>query len=161
MPTLISGRPILALGLSAAIMWWQASGISKPMPRAVPGSTATNGFPPFFDFKSIPASSIFRKILWICITISKQPCAGLSGFFSFVLAITPKSIPAAKSFLAEVIITPVTLWSEIQFSTSSLRSTKPCSLITFIGRLAQSQVIVAMPSPSCVFMKSDILVPSN
>ena len=28
MPTLISGRPILALGLSAAMMRWQASGIS-------------------------------------------------------------------------------------------------------------------------------------
>ncbi len=30
MPTMISGRPILALGLSAAKMRWQASGISKP-----------------------------------------------------------------------------------------------------------------------------------
>ena len=61
-PTLISGRPIFALELFAAIIWWQASGISKPIPSAVPGRTATKGLPPFFDLKSIPASSIFRRI---------------------------------------------------------------------------------------------------
>ena len=61
MPTMISGRPILAFGLSAAMMRWQASGSSNPMPSAVPGRAATIGLPPFLVFASIPASSILRS----------------------------------------------------------------------------------------------------
>ena len=131
------------------------------MPSAVPGSTATMGFPSFLVLKSMPASSILRRILWISITISKHPCAGFSGVMSFVSAITAKSIPAAKSDLAEVMITPLTSGSLRQPSISAFRSEKPWVLITFIGRVWQSQVMVARPSASSVWVKSDIYPASN
>ena len=53
---------------SAIIRQWHASAISKPPPSAVPFMAATTGF---------PQSSIFRKVRWIFIIVSKTALAAL------------------------------------------------------------------------------------
>ena len=76
MPTRISGRPILAFGLSAAKRRWQIRPSSSPMPAAVPGVAQAIGLPPFLVLKSIPASSIFRISLWVSMIMLNMPSAG-------------------------------------------------------------------------------------
>ena len=72
----ISGRPTLALGLSAMKRRWQARPISVPMPAERPGAAQAMGLPPFRVFGSMPARSIFRSRRWIAMMPSKRPRAG-------------------------------------------------------------------------------------
>ena len=146
-PTRISGRPILALGLSAAMRWWQASPISVPMPIEVPGEAQTKGLPPLRVFGSAPARSILRSTACRPMMKPKMVSAGLppaACAWRFIRAMTLRSMPPAKSFLALVMITPVTALSASAVSTWASSSAMPCSLSRFIEAPGRSQVMVAM-----------------
>jgi len=158
MPTMISGRPIFALGLLAAKMRCVANGISKPIPRAVPGSTETIGLPPLLVFASIPARSILRRMWCICMTPSNMPCAGLSPDALRRSAKTFKSIPAAKSFLPDVMMAPLMASSAITVSMNPSKVRSASQFNTFMDLSAQSHVITAMPSASVVIVKSVIIL---
>src|SRR6056297_2168414 len=156
MPTMISGRPIFALGLSAAKIRWQASGISSPMPSAVPGRAAAIGLPPLF-LSSMPPRSILRRMACMPITPSKSPLAGSSPASSRILAMMLRSMPPAKDpSLPEVRITPLTVSSASASSISVSRSRKPCWFITFIDLPGTSQVMIATPSAPFSMVKSVI-----
>ncbi len=152
---MISGRPILAFGLSAAKMRCVASGSSRPMPTAVPGRTDAIGLPPLLVLASMPARSILRNRAWICMMPAKRPTAGSAPASAFILARTFKSIPPANvPSLPEVMMMPFTASSSSASSICASRSIKPCSLITFIDLPMASHVIVAMASPSLIIVKS-------
>ena len=136
------------------MMRWQASGISRPIPRAVPGRAATTGLPPIRVFGSIPALSIRRRMACIAITPSNSPRAGSSPASSRILAMTFRSIPPAKSFLAEVMMIPLTEGSATAASTSRPSSASPASDRMFIDRPGTSQVMVVTPSESVAAVKS-------
>src|SRR6056297_2786992 len=154
MPTMISGRPILALGLSAAKIRWQASGISRPMPSAVPGRAAAIGLPPLF-LSSIPPRSILRRMECMFISPSIRPCSGLSPAISFILAITFRSIPPAKEPSFPLVITiPLTASSASASSTRPSRTGHASIDITFIDLPGTSQVMTATPSAPFSIVKS-------
>ena len=155
-PTRISGRPILALGLSAAKIRWQASGISNPIPSAVPGRAAAIGLPPFSVLGSVPARSIRRKMACIPITPSNSPRAGSSPASSRILAMMFRSIPPAKLSLPLVMMMPLTATSASACPTSASISINPCAFRTFIDLPLTSQTMVATPSASVDMVKSVI-----
>ena len=148
MPTLISGRPICARGLSAAKMRWHDNGSSRPMPIAVPGRAAAIGLPPFCVLRSMPASSIFLSSACIAMMPSNRPCAGLSPALSRMSASTFRSMPPAKSALPEVMTTPLTAASASALSTQASNSRRPSKDMTFMDFPGTSQVMVATPSAS-------------
>ncbi len=155
MPTRISGRPILALGSSAQKMRWQASGISSPMPSAVPGRAAAMGLPPLLVFASMPARSIFRRMAWERMRPSKRPRAGSSPASSFILAMTLRSMPPAKlPGLPEVMTAPRMASSDSTASMQASSSSQPARLRTFMDLPGTSQVMMATPSPRVVMVKS-------
>ncbi len=86
MPMRISGRPILARGVSAMKRRWQASAISVPMPAERPGRAQATGLPPFRVFGSMPARSIFRSRRCMAMMPSKRPRAGSVPARSFMVA---------------------------------------------------------------------------
>ena len=143
-PTLISGNPIFALLLFAAKMRWVQSGISKPIPSAVPGRTVTIGFPPLFVLGSIPARSILRIIVCICMNPSNKPWAGLAPFKFFKSAKTLRSIPAAKSGFALVIIAPIILSFNRTSSTRLSKSLIASKFKILKGFSGQSHTMVAI-----------------
>ena len=156
MPTMISGRPILALGLLAAKMRCVARGSSNPMPAAVPGRAAAMGLPPLLVLASMPARSILRSRPCICIVPSNRPLAGSSPALSFILASRFRSIPPAKVSLPEVITIPLTASSANASSTRSFNWPSPSIDMTFIVLSATSHVMIATPSASFFMVKSVI-----
>ena len=159
MPTMISGRPTFALGLSAQKMRCVASGSSSPIPTAVPGRTEATGLPPLLVFGSMPARSILRSSVWMLMMPSNRPVAGFSPASIFILASTFKSIPPAKlSALPEVMMMPFTASSASASSKCASKSMKPCWFITFMDLPTASHVIVAMPSASLIIVKSVIVI---
>ena len=155
-PTLISGKPIFALSLFAAKIRWVQSGISKPIPRAVPGRTVTIGLPPLLVLGSIPARSILRIIECICIKPSNKPLAGLSPFNFFKSAKTLRSIPAAKSGLALVITAPIMFSSSKILSIRLSKSLIASKFKILKGFWGQSHIMVAIRSGSIFNEKSAI-----
>ena len=153
MPTMISGSPIFAFGLSAAKIRWHASGISRPIPSAVPGSAAATGLPPLLVFGSIPARSSLRRTPCIRISPSIRPLAGSSPASSFIFAMMFRSIPPAKSALADVITMPFTASSASAAATQASSSAMPSMFSTFIDLSGRSQVMVATPSASVSLVK--------
>ena len=111
MPMRISGRPTRALGVSAMKRRWQARPISVPMPAERPGAAQAMGLPPFSVFGSMPARSIFRSSRWIAMMPSKRPRAGSAPACFFMSASRLRSMPPAKSGLAEVMTMPLTAGS--------------------------------------------------
>ena len=158
MPTRISGRPILALGSSRTKMRWQQSGISSPIPTAVPGRAAATGLPPRLVLGSMPASSILRMMACIPITPSKRPRAGSSPAPSRIPASTLRSIPPAKLSLADVMTMPRTASSASASSISPSRTLHASRLMTFMDFPGTSQVTTATPSSPFSMVKSVIPV---
>jgi hypothetical protein len=74
-----------------------------------------------------------------------------------ICEITCRSIPPAKSFLAEVITTPRTAPSPKARSIKASSAPIPASDKTFIDRPATSHVMVATPSLSRAYRKSVII----
>ena len=130
-PTVTSGWPNSAFGLSAAMRRWQARAISSPPPSAVPGSAATKG---------LPQVSMVRLKVCKPRDMSNTVCAS-SAWIS-----ANRSAPAIKSRFAEVTITPVTASSATTWVTAAPNAAIEASLSTFIDRSAMFQVKVAMPS---------------
>ena len=161
MPTRISGRPILAFGSSFTKVRWQASGISSPMPTAVPGSAAAIGLPPRLVLGSMPASSIFRMMAWMRMMPSKRPRAGSSPAPSRSPASALRSIPPAKASLPEVTTIPRTASSASASSISASSSSQPSIVITFMDLFGASQVTTATPSSPFSMVKSVISVSSS
>ena len=160
-PNLISGNPIFALSLLAAKIRWVHSGISKPRPRAVPGKTVTIGLPPLLVLGSIPARSILRIILCICMKPSNNPSAGLLPLSFLKSAKTLRSIPAAKSGLALVITAPIISLSSNILSTRLSKSFIASKFRTLTGFWGQSHIIVAIWSGSIFIEKSAIYCTLN
>lgn len=75
-------------------------------------------------------------------------------------AMTLRSIPAAKSFLPEVRITPLTDGSPSAAAISPSSSANPAIDMTFIDLPGTSQVMVQTPSASVRLVKSVIWWPS-
>ena len=156
-PTRISGNPIFAFELFAENILWVDKGISKPIPKAVPGSTETIGFPPFFVLISMPASSIFLKTECIFIRPLKTPSAGFSPTLSLSWARTFRSIPAAKSFLLLVNMQALILSSSITWLIRLSKVSSASKVKTFIDLFLQSQVIVAIDWSSTTIEKSEFI----
>ena len=79
---------------------------------------------------------------------SNSPFAGSLPAASFILAMTLRSIPPAKSFLPLVMTMPFTAASPSATPISTSSSASPSSDITFIDLPGTSQVITATPSAS-------------
>ena len=156
-PTMISGRPIRALGLSATKMRCVASGSSSPMPAAVPGRAEAIGLPPLLVLASMPARSILRSRACIFIVPSNSPCAGSSPASSRILASRFRSIPPAKDpSLPEVITAPLMASSDRTVSMMLSSSDRPSIDMTFMDFPGTSQVMMATPSASVFMVKSVI-----
>ena len=97
-PILTSGWPSLALGLAAAMRWWQARQISKPPPSAVPLMAATTGLPPV----SWRRNSFCSWLNW-SISLAASDVSAPSSI--------SRSAPAKKSALPEARMMPLTLSS--------------------------------------------------
>ncbi len=135
MPTMISGRPILAFGLSAAMMRWHDSGSSSPMPRAVPGSAATMGLPPFFRLgvharKLDLAQDLVH--LHDAIENGLRPAAR-------ICAMTFRSMPPGEILFPEVMMTPLTAGSASAVSIRPERARNASVDMTFIDFWATSR----------------------
>mmetsp|Transcript_28960 Transcript_28960/g.55424 ORF Transcript_28960/g.55424 Transcript_28960/m.55424 type:complete len:253 (+) Transcript_28960:1737-2495(+) len=153
-PTMISGRPILAFGLSAAKMRWVASGNSRPMPSAVPGRAEAIGLPPLLVLGSMPARSILRRNLWPIMVKSNSACAGSSPASARIEPSTFRSIPPAKVSLPDVITAPLISSLPSTSSMQASKSPKASRLSTFIDLDFTSQVMMATPLSPTFIVKS-------
>ena len=91
-------------------------------------------------------------------TPSNMPCAGLSPDAFRRSAKTFRSMPAAKSFLPDVMMAPLIVASATTVSMNPSRVRSASQFNTFIDFSGQSQVITATPSASVVIVKSVIVL---
>ena len=126
------------------------------MPRAVPGKTLAIGLPPLFVLGSIPARSILRSMAWIFEMAENNACAGAWPACDVIAPNTFRSIPAAKSGFALVMMIPLMASSAKAVSIKPFNACKASMVMMFIALPSQSQMIVAMPLVSWVRVKSVI-----